>query len=210
MNYFPRKVSGMLLVVFIFAGCVHQEYGGLYRGATEHLKYETTGFRTSKPVQTRLLLRPVQDTRFKYVGTDIAGKKAMLIDSAFQRDMAAEFEIALEKELNQSGMFKDVIITSSPAFASDYTLDVDLRILYSEILAFMVMTTAFSGVRFNFVLKKNQMTLRDGVIEGTGKEGEKKSKGFGVSTPVGSMDEVLGIALRKTMNQLLSDIERAA
>ncbi|MBI3313622.1 MAG: hypothetical protein HYZ83_05265 [Candidatus Omnitrophica bacterium] len=191
----------------MISGCAHQEYG-IFEGS-EHLEYETTGFRASHTTPARLLVRPVQDTRFKYVGTPIAEKKAMLIDSAFHRDMAVEFENSLLQELKESGLFREVLLTEEPASANDYTLDIDLQIFFSELTGFMGVMVTFSGVRFDALVKKEDTILLNKTFEGTGREGEKKSKGFGFSTNIGSMDEVLCIALRKTMQSLLSEIESA-
>lgn len=199
-----QEIIGGLLVICFLNGCAHQEYGIL--PGPEHLEYETTGFRALKTNRACLLVRPVNDTRFKYVGTPIAEKKAMLIDSAFRRDMAAEFEISLLRELRESGLFREVLLTEKSAAPDDYVLDVDLQIFFSELKGFMGVLLTFSAVRFDAILKKNNAVVFDKMFEGTGREGEKKSKGFGFATHIGSMDEVLCIALRKTMQNLLQDI----
>ncbi len=205
MNKVASKCFLMVLLgIFVLSGCAHDEYG-IFRGP-EHIPYETTGFKAEHTANTRLLVRPVQDTRFKYVGTPIAEKKAMLVDSAFHRDMAVEFENALLKELKESGLFREVLLTDEPATDQDYTLDIDLQIFFSELKGFMGVILTFSGVRLNAALKKQNTILFDKTFEGTGREGEKKSKGFEISTHIGSMDEVLCIALKKTMQSLLQDI----
>lgn len=198
------KLAWIFSFVFFVIGCAHQEYGFL--PGPEHLEYETTGFRAAKTTNACLLVRPVKDTRFKYVGAPIEEKKAMLIDSAFRRDMAAEFEIFLLKELKESGLFREVLLTENPPAPGDYVLDVDLQIFFSELKGFMGVLLTFSGVRFNAALKKDGVIVLDKSFEGTGREGEKKSKGFGFATHIGSMDEVLCIALRKTMQNLLQEI----
>ncbi len=200
------RTKGLLIIIlgiFVLSGCAHDEYG-LFRGP-EHIPYETTGFKAEHTANARLLVRPVQDTRFKYVGTPIAEKKAMLVDSAFHRDMAVEFENTLLKELKESGLFREVLLTDQQPLDGDYTLDVDLQIFFSELKGFMGVILTFSGVRFDATLKKQSTVLFDKTFAGTGREGEKKSKGFEVSTHIGSMDEVLCIALKKTMQSLLQD-----
>lgn len=205
LNQFQLSTT-FFVIAFVFSGCVDRGGLSIFPSDT-HMDYKTTGFEVSHPKGNRLLIRSVQDSRSKYIGQEIAGKKTKITDSAFRRNMAEEFEMVLLRELRASGLFREVLLTEKTAEASDYVLNVDLQALFSEVKGFMV-NIAGSAVQFKAVLVQGNKVLMDQSFSEIGKEGERGPSGF-ISTVAHSLNDVAAIAIRKAMQTLLERMSSA-
>ncbi len=196
---------GIILMACFLSGCADRSNLKVFVNS-DPIKYKLTGFRASQQVGGRLLLRPVTDRRFDYLGKVIGGKEAKINDDAMGRNMCKEFEYILVRELRKSGIFNDVLLTEEASTPSDSVMTVKLEVLFSEVRGFFVGMSG-SVVQFNADLKRNGKIILDQQFLEVGTESERTAESGLASTVADALDDVAAIAIRKSMKNLLQKME---